>query len=247
MPLKQSNALKHTDTSGTLSVSTLVPLLFGARGPTAILWRVGTIVVDAVNGVIGRWLSAHVRQKCLVVRPSVANRNSTPAIARIPAISWILATLEHVRPRLVFSRPPSAPGFAMRGLSDGAFFAVIAATTYRLPAMQPCGHKHPLGSAVASTQDVSSGSPSNRFAHYHPTPKTLPNLQMQRARFGTFTSAFASRASTATNASALRPQLSATGNSAPSAVALAQPMSAWSRIVNRAKNQKPIKALSGQV
>jgi hypothetical protein len=82
--------------------------------PSAVAWFVISIAVQAINGVFGRWFSAHVFQKiddrC---KPSFANPNAAPTVIFIVRRLWIVATLFHPYPRRVFGGWHRANYFSM--------------------------------------------------------------------------------------------------------------------------------------
>lgn len=83
-------------------VSSGVSSLFLLCSPSAVLWAVVSIVVDAVNRVLGRWPRPHVLDKCLKrVSPSFTDLDATPTVQREPFIGWVGATLNHHDPDFV--------------------------------------------------------------------------------------------------------------------------------------------------
>lgn len=65
-------------------VITFVVRLFNVVGPTAILRRVGAVVVNALDGMLNGWPLPHVGIEVLErVEPAVAHDNATATIARI--------------------------------------------------------------------------------------------------------------------------------------------------------------------
>ena len=82
--------------------------------PAAVVWRVVAIVIFAIYRVTRRWSRTHIGQKVLKrIQPSVADGDSSTAIARKLWISRVVAADFHFAPRLVFRRPP----FALRIVS----------------------------------------------------------------------------------------------------------------------------------
>src|SRR6266851_3463874 len=78
-------------------LATVAPLYRSVR-PTAILRRIVTVIVDAVQRHSG-WTFSHVRQEILKARrakPSFANDDSSAAIILEPNEIWIVAARQHV-------------------------------------------------------------------------------------------------------------------------------------------------------
>jgi hypothetical protein len=88
-----------TQASGAISVLLL------ASGPSAIRWRVVTVVVNAINGILSRPF-AHVghetSERC---PPPFTDRNTPATISRIGGMLWIQAALLHRNPDLVQRMP----------------------------------------------------------------------------------------------------------------------------------------------
>ena len=76
-------------------------VLFGVRGPAAVLFRVAKRGVDAVNGVFGSWREAHVVGEPLKKLPLFAQRNASPAVAFVPVRFWVLRSLFYGAPDAV--------------------------------------------------------------------------------------------------------------------------------------------------
>lgn len=92
---------------------TVVRLLLGCS-PATVLWRVGTVIVDAVDRVCGRWPRPHVAQERLEVRsPSVADGDPAPAPVGVVGCQRVETTVLDSLPGVVFRRsaqPVSAIG-----------------------------------------------------------------------------------------------------------------------------------------
>lgn len=157
MSLKQSSAPKHPDALRRLRVAAFIPLLLGSRGPSAVIRRVGAVVVDAVQRMIGRWASPHVLQERLVGRaPLVTDANTTPAITRIPLVARIVTAVPHIDPRLIFARPCASSGITVRGLSGASFLAMVATATDCLSSSQGASGDDPFRAALATAAPMRS-------------------------------------------------------------------------------------------
>jgi hypothetical protein len=90
--------------------------LFLHSSPLAIVWRVVSIVVDAINGQTRVWLTAHVDEKVSKVAPSLANLNAPTAIVLILIKGRIITAIADFLPCSIFRR--SECRFPM--LADGS-------------------------------------------------------------------------------------------------------------------------------
>src|SRR3990167_79636 len=82
-----------------------VLVLLASSGPFAVLRRVGAIVVDAIQRVLGRRLTAHISQEVLErVHPAVADDNTSASIVGERGVLRVIATLLHGTPGVVFHR-----------------------------------------------------------------------------------------------------------------------------------------------
>lgn len=84
-----------------MSVCAPISRLLHWRGPAAVVWRVRTVVVNAVNRVSRRWAWPHVSQKCSKVKPLIADANAAPSIESTCRIG---ASLFHAYPSLILRR-----------------------------------------------------------------------------------------------------------------------------------------------
>lgn len=75
--------------------------LFGATGPFAILWRVGSIVIDALKG-IASWSRPHIINEIMeTLLPSFADHNASAAVVFPRRIRFATATTNHASPDVV--------------------------------------------------------------------------------------------------------------------------------------------------
>ena len=95
----------------------LIPLLFFRGSPRAVIWRIWSVIVFAINRVSFAWRDTHVCKKVFKRTPSLANKNSAPAIVRIVSARLIFAPLTHHVPSVVLLgaapvvRPTTLPMF----------------------------------------------------------------------------------------------------------------------------------------
>lgn len=149
-----------------------------AGGPPAIIRRVGTVVVDAVERVLWGRTIAHVREEVLeAVQPAVAHADAAPAIIGEGPIPRVYASLFSVRPTVVL------PGLCatVRELQANRVFDIGAATG-------PCwmGLAANVGQAklaarptVADADDestsVAPAPPARRISDNNEAPEPLPD------------------------------------------------------------------------
>lgn len=112
-------------------------LLFSG-GPSAVLRRIRSIVVDAINfSLIATWLS-HVRQKALKSvssSPSLANCDSATAIKTVGWMRWKAAPRNDARPNTKHRRGT----FTMCGASLNGGFRLKAAAAFNVTSKQIVG------------------------------------------------------------------------------------------------------------
>src|SRR3569623_385210 len=81
----------------------LVGKLLLTRRPSAVIWGVISVTVDAINRVQLRWLLSHVGKKVLkTAAPSVANLDSARPVEFVGNMSLVGAAVDHAAPRMIF-------------------------------------------------------------------------------------------------------------------------------------------------
>lgn len=93
---------------GPAPARTTITRLLAARGPAAILWRVGSIVVDAIQRkALGA--SSHVLQKRDErLPPALAHEYTAATVILERPISRVVAALDHPIPRRAFTGRPAS-------------------------------------------------------------------------------------------------------------------------------------------
>lgn len=94
-------ALRASVVCDATVLSGIALLVCGGR-PTTILGAVVPIVVDAINRVTSR-AGSHVCKEVREYAPAVAYCNSSPPIASVVRVVWVVAAAPHGLPCLVFS------------------------------------------------------------------------------------------------------------------------------------------------
>ena len=85
-------------------VGTAIAGLLCGRGPSAILRRVRTIIIDAIQLMFGSGACAHVGEKVIEQSPSVTDRNPACSIVYVPFIARIKASGFHGTPDVILRR-----------------------------------------------------------------------------------------------------------------------------------------------
>lgn len=78
-----------------------VPRLLKPICPAAVVWAVAAVVITAINGVLGGWPLAHVREEpCEPVhaKPLVADSNPSPAVILVVGARFMEASDLHLAP-----------------------------------------------------------------------------------------------------------------------------------------------------
>jgi hypothetical protein len=102
-------------TAAPSAAAAIVGLLFRSS-PTAVIRRVASVVVYAVDRMTRRWASSHVGQEIFKALPSLADSNASASVIGIGWIGWSAASGFHFHPSAVFAGALSS-GVAMRGVS----------------------------------------------------------------------------------------------------------------------------------
>jgi hypothetical protein len=143
--------------------------LLSVGGPTAVLWRVRSVVVDALNGVFAGWGFSHIGQELLKrVEPALVNGNTSPAIKLKVADARVGAARLDGLPRPVFLGSLSAPARAVRDLRlphrvNGQAPTAMTAATKKESSLYELGR-----TALAQAQDTPSTAISERGSDYSP-------------------------------------------------------------------------------
>lgn len=130
---------------------TTIRSLFPACSPSAIARLIVAVIVNALKGMLRRWLWPHVGQEILKrVAPMFANRNTTSAVAGISLVTGVEATLLHITPDLIFARArlPVCGEKLDSALNDA--FALETTAALRLAASERATAHNQLSAAIAT-------------------------------------------------------------------------------------------------
>lgn len=132
-------------------MTTIVRLLF-CRSPAAVFGRVWTIVVNAVDGMMGRWAHAHVGNEIRETFPSITNRYAASAISFVRTVCGYAASATHCFPNFVFG----CVGFAVcKPVFPSEFGSETSART-RVAVSQGATGKETFSSAIAAAKPTFS-------------------------------------------------------------------------------------------
>jgi len=136
---------------GDLASARSVLSLLLVRRPLAILRRIPSVVVDAVNAVLQRWPRPHVGHEGRERTPPLgADGNAPTAIPFVEVSVGVLASSNHVLPHSVLWRSTHA----VRGMGGAAGFSVDAAATGRVPTLESSRRYFRCAAAVAAAFPV---------------------------------------------------------------------------------------------
>jgi hypothetical protein len=108
-----------------LSNGASVMCLFLRRSPTAILRRIRTVIVNAVDGMMKRRLVPHIGEEILkAVAPARAHENTSRSIFSKPVVCWRVAAPSHGSPTIIF-RPASA---ALSKITSRTVLQIVSAS-----------------------------------------------------------------------------------------------------------------------
>ena len=137
----RSSAQRHK------SCAPCVSLLLSGTCPSAILWRIRAIVIDAVDFVLSSWRLPHVGQKrheAILSRPSFTDRYSASAIICIALSVGVGASRQHPVPEFVYA----GPGHPVPKFDCSS----VASTAYGSTANELRGEDRLFCSAIASAE-----------------------------------------------------------------------------------------------
>lgn len=124
--------------------------LLAWRGPSAILWRVSALIVDAFQRR-SAWSLTHVSRERLVGLPAVAHGDASTAVVDVTLAARICASVPHGRPGNIAFGESALTGSAVRHGSLNELFRAEA-TTASAPALtQVISADNCRGSARALT------------------------------------------------------------------------------------------------
>lgn len=122
--------------------------LLARRCPDTVFWRVGPVVIYAVDCVPGRG-GAHVGVEVLELDPSTANVDPSSAIPFPLRMVWISASVEHVRPAFMRTGSGHPMGTVGKACGSRRAFQSEASATRLVPASKIPGSREGFFPAVA--------------------------------------------------------------------------------------------------
>lgn len=97
--------------------------LLSDRGPSAIFWRIGAVIIDAIQ-TRPLWALTHVCEKILEFEPAFTNCNSATAVIFVSRLPGIEAAGFHSSPNL----PGTCEPHSVLGLTGDACISLQAST-----------------------------------------------------------------------------------------------------------------------
>ena len=141
---------------------TPVPCLLGASRPSAVLWRIWAVVVNAINGMVGRRARSHIgKEGREATAPTVADRNPTTSPASILPVSGVITTMTHAAPRSIFGGDsrfaiaavgPTA--MAVRSIQASRVLSMETSTTLRVAAPQVTSIDNPIRPTITAARPI---------------------------------------------------------------------------------------------
>ena len=123
-PIRKAHA---SPKAGNDAVASLVPSLLSAICPSRVSRLIASIVVYAINGILGGRLAAHVSNKVLKgKKPAVANGYPSASVVSKALADWIRASLDHAVPRNKLRRLFRPAGMPVGSAASGSVFPAIA-------------------------------------------------------------------------------------------------------------------------
>lgn len=143
--LPVSHRARHA-TKRDLAIVAAIARLGCVCRPSAIVRRVGTIVINALDRMFTEashlWSRSHIRVEVLKrLAPAVTNHDATATIVVIRRIVRVVASLNNRQPDVVLRRMPLSVGATHRGgvLAAQAAATALAAVTQQQSLPNACG------------------------------------------------------------------------------------------------------------
>jgi len=137
----------------------LIVRLLDWRGPSAILWRIRTLHINAVNRVRFARASSHVGNKSVKrIRPSLAYINPPASVVFVIGKIRVSAAIEHILPDFVFR----TSGVSVADHAFVHFIATAATASAFTPHQGGCSNFFD-DSAVTLASPIGQGKPSAAF------------------------------------------------------------------------------------
>lgn len=134
--------------------------------PAAIIWRVRTFVVNAIQRV-PHWSLSHIGEEVRELLPTLTHRNTATAVRGIRLVTRVGAPGEHAVPRHEYFAPAHAVGSARCALrSIGAWLTALRYATAEI-----AGAACVLSSAGASTSPHSVSGRTRHALNHDPFTK----------------------------------------------------------------------------
>jgi hypothetical protein len=146
--------------------------------PSAVFWRIWTVIVNSIKGIIiGRALSDIVQKINKALLPSVAHHDPPSPVISVVGIAWVLASRKHG----VIRALQGMPAESVRFCSLSREFPLQTPTAFGFPGYQVSFLNRPFCSAIASTEPAMKPPYFDRIGSVnHPSPKTFPNKFVRR-------------------------------------------------------------------
>lgn len=156
---------------GKEASSTCVAGLLFCACPAAVVWRIWSIIVNAVKLVVRRGLRSQIFVEVYKgLAPEIAHRYPSGTITRVVGRVGVVAALQHAGPSSVFWRAILTV-FRKKGFG---YLISQATTAFRLAAPQLVVADDTIGATCANTRPMTTSSVSFRFGNHRPTPDSAP-------------------------------------------------------------------------
>lgn len=139
----------HLSVMHYADVVALIVVLFAARCPFTVPWRVWAVIVESFNGISGSGSKSHISNEVIERLPTNTNPNASPTVVLKVGICWVVASLSDSLPANMFR--PIRKSVACFGLRDA--LAVFAAAAQRFALSQIANMDMFFRSADASARN----------------------------------------------------------------------------------------------
>ena len=145
---------RHTQTGavhGNDAIKSGVSILLLLSFPSAVFWRIWSVIIDSSDRMYVGWPWSHIREKILkTVSPSIAYRDASSSVMLVNRVIRVETTHLHVSPSLIFWRS----GHAVLRLSPVLFKRFCRSLSLQAPATEykfskmGCWHKRVLSAVT---------------------------------------------------------------------------------------------------
>lgn len=132
--------------------------------PAAISRFVWAIVINAVDGVAGRWLRPHVGQERLEVAPALTDSDASATVVRPATVVWVAAPRLHRAPTIVLWALGALRGMPVNPVDRRESPIPATPAILHLAATEPLARVDSVTAAIADAEPKRLSAVPSRYA-----------------------------------------------------------------------------------